>query len=115
MFKLTHAQFQALSNRDKCIKMWKYLARTGSKRKLDFFEECIIDYKPDGNYKGCYACVNARNTCENCPVKWHTNNKNPYCMDSQSPYYSWADERVTERRKFYAQEVLIKVVKTWKK
>ena len=104
-------------NRDKCIDLWKWLAKTGKESKEKYFNNA-----QPLNY--CYACEEVKylqpgfdnyyfTVCKNCPVDWGTKRYFAQCENKGSSYRAWVYASTVEDRKRAAKEVLQCIENTW--
>jgi hypothetical protein len=125
MIKHTWKSFNNLTNRGKCLYMWRWLRDHPHNGKRSFFlvnfgldthipEQCKEVEGSCGECQ-CYACVEVGDVvgCEPCPITWITNTQkysNTYCNGQTSPYFLWNMDGGKEN----AQAVLDTIINTWK-
>lgn len=103
-----------MTNREKCIKMWEWLAETGGV-KDDYFRERGGPYP----LNQCFACERMRMSewgnpvCGSCPVDWGTGRGDASCENINSPYRTWDEIGTGAGRKLAAKKVLECIEETW--
>jgi len=108
-------EFDKLSNKQKCLIMWEWIAEDGSRYKEDFFEYLKM---PEYHCPQClcYACdqvlTQGFTECSNCPIKW-TGSLNGGCLDGGSPYNLWDTAESHIEAKKYAKKIVKLIKTTW--
>jgi hypothetical protein len=127
MIKHTWKSFKRLTNRGKCLYMWRWLRDNPNMDKKDFFlinfgldvmqndmDYAVVDTEDTSCC--CFAFNEAGESCENCPVIWVKGRVSSWCEEDGSTYQIWADMREQDIKvsKEVAQAVLDTIINTWK-
>jgi hypothetical protein len=108
-----------LTNKQKCLKMWEWLAENPDQSKEDYIE--IYDQSSTVcDYWYCYACLETKrankkdNECESCPINWGTRFTDLKCLVYHSPYLNWEKSKMLKTRTKYALQMVELIKSTWK-
>ena len=85
---------------EKCLLIWKTLAETGGRQKIDVYDRFDLD-KDNGYCPACQYVNDNDLSCASCIIPWRAHN----CITFPSPYKDWAEQLVPDIR-VPAQEIV---------
>lgn len=121
-----------MTNKEKCLKMWQWLAENPACDKFDFLLYCKDTNQEEliENTYLCWACIEADKKatdvspfafadeltpCKVCPVTWviQPSDGNYTCMSNSSPYLGWVHAESLTEIKRYATYIVNLITNTW--
>lgn len=116
-----------MTNKEKCLDMWEWLATHPDMHKSDYFNANLINAE-DIPISLCYACESVYDRkrgiiyCDKCPIQWtHDTFLWNTCEGYQSPYYKWiksvsrkTNKPLIPQRRKYAKQIVHLIKTTWK-